>query len=154
MILSISVEALGALVRAGLGDPEVPGGKAHLFDLRAPAAYQTGHIPGALHTPHDQLVRWIPQRAATHELVILIDDDGAAGGDARRAAAELAHHWFRRVRYIKGGMRAYAAAGQPTATGGATGADAASHEGTTAERHASSRVDWATPDDTVRPRMR
>ncbi|MFN7966707.1 MAG: rhodanese-like domain-containing protein [Acidobacteriota bacterium] len=153
MIRSISPQDLETLVRAGLTDPEVPGGTVRLFDMRAADAFLTAHIPGSRHTPHSQAERWIPQRASTGELVILIDDDGATEGLARETAAELAHRWFRRVRFIAGGFAAYRAAGFAVESGGSAGSSADSHEGATAEKHHSTRVDWATTEAVNRPRI-
>ncbi len=153
MIRSISPQDLDALVRAGLTDPEVPGGTVHLFDLRTADTFQAAHVPGSRFTPHSRAETWIPQRASTQELVILIDDDGAKAGLGRETAAELAHRWFRRVRFIAGGFAAYRAAGYAIESGGAAGPGADSHEGALAERHHSTPVDWATTEGVTRPRI-
>lgn len=153
MIRSMSPQELDALVQAGLADPEVPGGRVHLFDLRQADAFQAAHVPGSRFTPHSRAESWIPQRASTQELVILIDDDGAKAGLGRKTAAELAHRWFRRVRFIAGGFAAYRAAGFPIESDGAVGPGADSHEGALTERHHSTEVDWATTEGVTRPRI-
>lgn len=153
MIGPITPEALADLVKNEFCDPEIPGEQAWVFDLRTESAFQAGHVAGARHLPHQQVVRWVPQRAATHALVVLVDDDGAAFGPARETAAELVHHWFRRVRYLKGGYNGYRAAGLPSESGGVGGATAGSSEGATAERLASSPVEWKTPDLAKTPRV-
>ncbi|GAB4369603.1 MAG: hypothetical protein Kow0062_03610 [Acidobacteriota bacterium] len=149
MILPISVEELAKLVDGGLVDPEFPGGRVHVFDVRDGQAYLAGHVPGAKHVPPEDNypLRWIPQRCHTQELVVLIDEDGAPGGTARHVAHELVHKWFRRLRYLEGGFRAWQAAGKPVETGGPAGASAASWEGTRPEVQSSAEVPWVTPQD-------
>jgi rhodanese-related sulfurtransferase len=150
MIQPITVEALAELVESGsLDDPELPGGTVRIFDLRDAAAYESAHVPGARHLPSGDHypIRWVPQRCHTQELIVLIDDEGKSGGPARHVAHELAHMWFRRLRYLAGGFEAWRAAGRPTESGGPTGSSAASFEGTRDEVHRSSDVPWETPMD-------
>jgi rhodanese-related sulfurtransferase len=145
MIRPISVDELSKLVENGLADPELPGGRVHIFDVRDGAAFQSGHIPGARHLPVESVARWGPQRASTLELVVLVDEDGAVDGPARLAAAELGHEWFTRLAFLSGGRRAWQAAGRPAETGGPVGVGAESVEGARPERQESSTVPWATP---------
>jgi rhodanese-related sulfurtransferase len=153
MIRAISLQDLAKLVEQRLTDPEMPGRPVQLFDLRAESAFLEGHVPHARHTPPSQAERWIPQRALTHDLVVLIDEDGAPFGPARELAAHLVHAWFRRLRFVEGGIKAYRAAGLPIETGGSTGDGAASAEGASKERLASSAVEWRTPDGSKTPRV-
>ncbi len=149
MIRPIAADELAALIEGGLADPGLPGGRVHVFDLRDAEAFVAGHVPGARHLPREGAwpLRWIPQECHTQELVVLIDDDGAPGGPARHVAHELTHRWFRRLRYLAGGFRAWKEAGRPVDTGGPTGPAAAAAEGTREEALASAGVPWATPQD-------
>ncbi|RMG43428.1 MAG: rhodanese-like domain-containing protein [Acidobacteria bacterium] len=122
----------------------------HLFDLRDAGAYVEGHIPGARHVPLAQALRWIPQRAETHETVVLIDEDGRPGGPARRVAAELAARWFRHLRYLDGGMAAWGP-GRPRERGGPAGERAASAEGCTRSALASKPVPWRVSERPLPP---
>ena len=151
MIRSVSTEQLTELIERGDTAPESPSGRVHVFDLRDPESFRRGHVPGARHTPQGEALRWIPQRALTQELVVLIDEDGALGGPARHVAHELAHKWFRRVRYLQGGFAAWSTAGGPSETGGATGVGANSHDGTTETFQTSSTVPWHTAESPGTP---
>ncbi len=146
MIQPLNPEALSTLLDKGDDSPESPSGKVHVFDLRAAEAFAAGHLPGARHTPHSQALRWIPQRALTQELVVLVDDEGRPGGPARHVAHELVHHWFRRLRYLEGGYAAWQKAGLPEETGGPTGVGANSHDGATRAFQTSGTVPWRTSD--------
>lgn len=145
MILPIAAQDLARLLERGLPDDGIAGARAHLFDVRDPAAFQAGHIPRAMQVPDSNVVRWIPQQAQVQELVILVDDEGAPHGAARHVGAELVHKWFRRVRYLAGGMRAWEAARLPLETGGPTGPGAASHDGAEPQFHQSAPVPWLAP---------
>lgn len=149
MIRPITPDELHRLIQAGGADPELPGGKIHVFDLRDAAAFTAGHIPSARHLPEENNypIRWIPQQCHTQELVILVDEDGHAGGHARHVAHGLVHKWFRRLRYLTGGFAAWRAQNLPTENGGPTGGTAASFEGTTSAVQSSAHVPWETPMD-------
>ena len=151
MIRSVGVEELLSIVRSGGADPETPGGRVHIFDLRDGGAHQVGHIPGARHLPLESVLRWTPQRVSTLELIVLLDDDGALGGPARRAAAKLAHKWFTRVRFLAGGQRAWLAASGPIERGGPVGIGASSYDGAREEFQRSRSVRWTTPATVGRP---
>lgn len=147
MIGPMTAARLDELVRGGLADPDLPGGRVHVFDVRGGEAFQQGHVPGARHLPHEHAVRWVPQQAHTEEAVVLVDADGAPGGDARETAAHLAHKWFHRLFYLQGGFAAWKAAGLPTEQGGAVGPGAASSDGTQPAYHASEEVAWQAPTE-------
>lgn len=147
MIRSIAPAELAKLLLDGRVDPEVPGGEVRVYDVRPAEAYLAGHIDGADHLPRDQAIRWIPQGVFTQNLVVLVDDDGAPHGPARHVAAELAHRWFRRVRFLQGGVAAWRAAGHDLVQGGAAGPGAASHDGTLAPFQRSAAVPWRATDE-------
>ena len=146
MIQPLNPAELSSLLEKGDDSVESPSGKVHVFDLRGAEAFAAGHVPGARHTPHSQALRWIPQRALTQELVVLVDDDGRAGGPARHVAHELAHHWFRRLRYLEGGYAGWKQAGLQEEKDGPTGAAAGSYDGTTRAFQTSGEVPWRTSE--------
>jgi rhodanese-related sulfurtransferase len=146
MIRPIAADQLAELVASGLADPDVPGGKAYVFDLREAEAFRAGHVPGARHVPGQLYpIRWIPQTAETHALVVLIDSRGEPGGTARHVAHELAEQWFRRLRYLSGGFDAWQAAGHPVEEGGPAGTGAASADGTLEKYKLSGAAPWRVP---------
>ncbi|UCF66146.1 MAG: rhodanese-like domain-containing protein [Acidobacteriota bacterium] len=152
MIRPISPEELDRLVQDGLKDPEVPTGCVRIYDVRETIdAFRAGHVPGARHVPVEQVMRWIPQKAYPHELVVLIDGDGRVGGSARRVAAKLAHAWFRRLRFLTGGMKQWLADGLAIETGGAAGRAGASAEGELLESLTSKAVPWTVSSKPLPP---
>lgn len=156
MIRAISPDELAELLQKDLVDEGLPGGTAHLFDLRDAEDYLAAHVPGSRHLPteNNYPIRWIPQDCHTQSLVILIDRDGAKHGTARHVAHELTHRWFRRVRYLAGGFDAWKGAGKPTEEGGAAGSQAISDEGTHSSAHESGKVPWETPQDQAEGKYR
>ena len=156
MIRGISPDEVAGLIQKNLADEGYPGGTAHLFDLREASEYLAGHLPGSRHLPtgNHYPVRWIPQTCHTQSLVILIDADGEKHGTARHVAHELAHRWFRRVRYLSGGFEAWKSAGKPIDEGGIAGSHAASEEGMRESSHSSGRVVWETPQDSAEGKYR
>ncbi len=145
MIHPLAPQDLAKLVEEGLRDPDVPGGKVHVWDVRDAEAFSRGHVPGARHVPPGQALRWIPQRVPTTALVVIVDEKGEPHGPARRLASELAHHWFRRLRYLEGGFAAWQGAGLPMEEGGPAGETAAIHDGETGEFHRSRPAPWREP---------
>ena len=147
MISAVKAQDLATWLEKGDYEPNTPReGQVHLFDLREASEFSKGHLPGARHVPASQALRWIPQRALTQELVVLIDDSGARDDAARHVAHELAHHWFRRVRYLSGGFESWKQAGLPIEEGGPTGPAADSFDGTTEAFKSSGEVPWAVSD--------
>lgn len=82
-----------------------------LLDVRTPEEFASGHVPGALNIPHDQLVQRLGEievhRAA--EVVLYCE----RGGRAARAADVLTDAGFRQIRHLAGDMSAWREAGRP-----------------------------------------
>jgi rhodanese-related sulfurtransferase len=157
MIRAIAPRELHELLEAGGKDPGLPDGTIRVFDVRSAEAYEAGHVPGARHLPASHALRWVPQRAHTQELVVLIDEAGDRSGEARHVARELAHHWFRRLRFLDGGFEAWKEAALPLETGGLTGIHAGSHDGAELRFKKSGDVPWTVslrslPPDPARVR--
>ncbi len=155
MISAIDAKELARLIESGDDEPNAPReGRVFVFDLRSDEAFAAGHLPGARHVPPSEALRWIPQRALTQEFIALVDDAGTQDGPARRAAHALAHKWFRRIRYLAGGVAAWRAEGLDLEEGGPSGTGANSFDGTQVEFKRSAKVPWrvsqapGTPDPT------
>ncbi len=90
----------------------IASGEAPLFlDVRTPAEFAGGHVPGAINIPHDAL----PARTAElakHEgepVVVYCE----SGRRAAIAAAALQQAGFAEVRHLAGDMSGWRAAGLP-----------------------------------------
>ena len=82
-----------------------------IVDVRTPQEFASGHIPGALNIPHDQI---------TQHLDALESDRGVAlycmvGPRARLGERSLLDSGVKQVFHIEGGLAAWKAAGLPTA---------------------------------------
>ncbi|MFJ6783223.1 rhodanese-like domain-containing protein [Streptomyces yangpuensis] len=80
-----------------------------VLDVRTPGEYATGHLPGALNIPLDQLSRALPaiRHAAEHGDVLVVCASGARSDTARTTLAE---HGVDSAA-LTGGTGAWAAAG-------------------------------------------
>ena len=81
-----------------------------IVDVRSPQEFATGHIPGALNIPHDQIGQ---------HLDLMRSDRGVAlycmlGPRARLGEQKLLEADVERVLHIEGGFSAWKAAGLPT----------------------------------------
>ena len=80
-----------------------------VIDVRTPAEYASGHIPGAVNIPFDQ----ISQRTAE-----IVDRRGVAlyckgGPRARKGESALLAAGYEKVFHVEGGFSAWQAAGLP-----------------------------------------
>ena len=86
-------------------------GDAVVVDVRTPDEWASGHVPGALHIPLDDLEGRLSELSAHRgQPVHLIC---ASGGRSSRAAALLARQGFAQPVNVEGGTRAWVAAGYP-----------------------------------------
>ncbi len=96
-----------------------------IIDVREPAEYQRGHIPGAANVPRGMLefeVHGFVERSgvsqdidAAEQAILLVC---ASGGRSALAAATMADLGYRNVRSMAGGMVAWTAAELPVDTPG------------------------------------
>ena len=83
-----------------------------LLDVRTPAEFADGHVPGAVNIPHDELAERLNEIEGhqNDEVVVYCE----RGGRAARARTVLADAGFREIRHLAGDMSAWREAGRPT----------------------------------------
>jgi len=96
-----SREAL-ALQEAGDG--------ALFVDVRTPEEYQSGHVPGAINIPRNQLHSRLAELEHARDRLVVYCERGPR---AAAAAATLVSAGFTGVRHLAGDMAAWRAAGLP-----------------------------------------
>ena len=94
-----------------------------IIDIREPAEFQRGHIPGALHLPRGLLefeIHGLIERTAIDQNKPPEEQDivlyCGTGGRSALAAATMAELGYRNVRSMAGGVVAWNAAGLPLDT--------------------------------------
>lgn len=94
-----------------------------LIDIREPAEFQKGHIPGALHLPRGLLefeIHGLVQRSLTSDNTAPEDQAillyCGTGGRSALAAETLGNLGYRNVKSMDGGIVAWAQARLPLAT--------------------------------------
>lgn len=100
---TITPQQVAAMIEAG--DASL------ILDVRTPAEFESGHIPGAINIPHTELPARKEELAAyrDQEVVVLCE----SGGRARSARAVLAAAGFERVLDLTGHMSAWRDGGFP-----------------------------------------
>ena len=93
-----------ALVREG----------AMLLDVREPAEWQAGHVPGAFHVPLGELEGRLAALPRDRRVVVIC----RSGNRSATATSLLVRSGFDAVN-LRGGMRAWASNGLPVETGDA-----------------------------------
>jgi rhodanese-related sulfurtransferase len=106
---AISAPAIGAdelAAREATKDPTLV-----VLDVRTPAEYAEGHVPGAINVPHDAVA------ARLDELAPLKDKDVVvyckSGRRAALALDVLGQNGYTRLRHLDGDMQGWVAAGRP-----------------------------------------
>lgn len=98
---------------------------ALLLDVREPAEYATGHVPGAVNLPQAELANRLGELPRDRALLVICQ----AGARSLRAAQFLAQVGFTRVTNVRDGTGAWAAAGLPLEMPSGDGAPFASDGG-------------------------
>ena len=98
---SISAAALQA--RRESGDAPV------VLDVRTPAEYASGHIPGAVNIPFDEVAQRIAEIDAPHGVALYC----MVGPRARKGETALLAAGYEKVFHLEGGLAAWQAAGLP-----------------------------------------
>ena len=77
----------------------------HLFvlDVRTPAEYAEGHVPGAVNVPHDQLASRLAEVPKDKDVVLYC----RSGRRTALAAEVLASHGYTRLSHLEGDMQAW-----------------------------------------------
>ena len=87
--------------------------EAVVVDVREPAEYAAGHVPGALNLPQADLATRLEELPRDRPLLLVCQ----GGARSLRAARFLHQVGFGRVASVAGGTAAWAAAGRPLARG-------------------------------------
>ena len=82
---------------------------ALVLDVREPAEYANGHVPGAVSVPQAELASRLEDVPRDRELLIICE----AGSRSRKAAQWLTQRGYDRVASVAGGTSAWRAAGKP-----------------------------------------
>ena len=101
---SISATELNARLESG--DAPV------VIDVRTPEEYVTGHVPGAVNIPFDQVAERIGEVDAPHGVVLYC----MVGPRARKGESALLAAGYESVLHLEGGLAAWQAAGLPVET--------------------------------------
>jgi phage shock protein E len=80
-----------------------------VIDVRTPEEYASGHIPGALNIPFDQVARRISEVDAPHGVALYC----MVGPRARKGESALLSAGYTSVLHLEGGLAAWQAAGLP-----------------------------------------
>jgi rhodanese-related sulfurtransferase len=81
-----------------------------IIDVRTAEEFATGHIPGALNIPFDQVAERISEVDAPHGVALYC----MVGPRARKGEAALLTAGYKTVFHLEGGLAAWQAAGLPT----------------------------------------
>lgn len=80
-----------------------------VIDVRSSEEYATGHIPGAINIPYDQVAERISSIEAPHGVALYC----MVGPRARKGEAALLAAGYSSVLHLEGGFSAWQAAGLP-----------------------------------------
>jgi rhodanese-related sulfurtransferase len=126
LVYAITIASLVFSVTPALAEPEAPdeapsiaslelsarqvsGTAPVVIDVRSPEEYATGHIPGALNIPFDQVAERISEVDAPHGVALYC----MVGPRARKGEAALLSAGYTSVLHLEGGLAAWQAAGLP-----------------------------------------
>ncbi|MBS0395911.1 MAG: rhodanese-like domain-containing protein [Proteobacteria bacterium] len=82
-----------------------------VLDVRTPAEYAAGHVPGAINVPHDQVAARLAELAPYRDKDLVVYC--GTGRRAGLALAVLGEHGFTRLGHLEGDWQAWSAAGRP-----------------------------------------
>ena len=80
-----------------------------VIDVRSAGEYDSGHIPGALNIPYDQVAERIAEVDAPHGVALYC----MIGPRARKGESALLAVGYEKVLHLEGGFAAWKAAGLP-----------------------------------------
>lgn len=85
-----------------------------VLDVRTPAEYAEGHVPGARNFPHTEIAARIAELSAAQSSDIVVYC--RSGTRAKQALAVLEGAGFKRLFHLQGDYQHWAEAGRPVAT--------------------------------------
>jgi rhodanese-related sulfurtransferase len=94
---------------AELHDRRTSGDAPTLIDVRTPAEYAAGHIPGAINIPFDEVAERIAEVDAPHGVALYC----MIGPRARKGESALLAAGYESVFHLEGGFAAWREAGFP-----------------------------------------
>jgi len=106
-LAGVSQEAL--LQRQQQSDPGLL-----VLDVRSPEEFVSGHVPGAVNIPHDQLASRLDVLPKDKDIVLYC----RSGRRAQLAADVLAGNGYARLQHLEGDMSAWTQASRPVAVPG------------------------------------
>ncbi len=80
-----------------------------VIDVRSPEEYASGHIPGAVNLPFDQVAQRIAEIDAPHGVALYC----MVGPRARKGESALLAAGYEKVLHLEGGLAAWQEAGLP-----------------------------------------
>jgi phage shock protein E len=101
-----SIDAAELLAREAAGDPALA-----VLDVRTPAEFAEGHVPGAINVPHDQVEARLDELAALRDKDVVVYCK--SGRRAALALEVLDKHGYTKLRHLDGDMQGWSAAGRP-----------------------------------------
>jgi phage shock protein E len=104
-LVQISQEAL--LERQQKGDDAT-----YVLDVRSPEEYASGHVPGAVNIPYDQVASRMAEVPKDKDVVLYCKSGRRAG----IAAETLAGQGYTRLQHLEGDIVAWVAKGRPVET--------------------------------------
>jgi len=103
--------ASAAIAPAELAERLAGGSAPLILDVRTPEEFASGHIPGAVNVPQDQLAERISSLDLAPDTEIVVHCE--RGGRARASASVLADAGYTRVRDLSGHMQVWRAKSLP-----------------------------------------
>ena len=94
---------------AELHDRRTSGKAPVVIDVRTPAEYATGHVPGAINIPYDQVAERIAEVDAPYGVALYC----MVGPRARKGESALLAAGYESVLHLEGGLAAWQEAGLP-----------------------------------------
>ena len=85
-----------------------------VLDVRTPAEFAAGHVPGAINVPHDQVEARLGELAALEDKDVVVYCK--AGTRSAIALAVLGEHGYKHLYHLDGDMPGWSAAGRPVET--------------------------------------
>jgi phage shock protein E len=102
-----------SISQAELADRLVHRSAPLIIDVRTPAEFDSGHIPGAVNIPYTDLPRHLGELKSRRDEEIVVYCD--QGGRSTSAASALRGAGFAKILHLEGDMRAWRTAHLPCA---------------------------------------